>query len=199
MVKRIIISLLIVWASASGYAHAQMPHELPFCTYDYYAVAGRAFVPSAIGNNERLQQLDGMQMPFYVGYVKMERDPATRLVLSLEYSKETDLYIHAIDYLLDKIVRTKYVDRYSHGLEMGEDGFVYYFGFELSDKGLKRIEHEFFPAGRCPDGPTLTAADFEFEETCIFRPFADPPELCLDLKVKLKNDPLGKRSNPPVE
>lgn len=77
---------------------------------------------------------------------------------------------------------------------MDEDGFFYYFGFELSGKGLKEIEYEFFPSGRCPDGPSLSAEDFEFEETCIFRPFDDPPELCLDLKVKLKNDPLSKRA-----
>ena len=96
--------------------------------------------------------------------------------------------------MLDKIVRTKYVDRYSHIVKMDEDGFFYYFGFELSGKGLKEIEYEFFPSGRCPDGPSLSAEDFEFEETCIFRPFDDPPELCLDLKVKLKNDPLSKRA-----
>lgn len=93
MIKRIIISLLVVWTLGFASAHAQMPHELPFCTYEYYAVAGSAFMPLTTNSEELLRQLDGMQMPFYVGYVKMERDPNTRLVLSLEYSKETDLYI----------------------------------------------------------------------------------------------------------
>ena len=199
MIKQIIASLLVVWASGSGYAQAQTPHEFSYCEYVYYAVAGSAFMPLVTNSEELLHQLDGREMPFYVGYVKMELEPNIQRVLSLEHSKETDLYIYAIDYFLTKIVRDKKVSRYTHYVDMSDPDFYLYFGLELSDKGLKRIEHEFHPFRNCPDGPTLTATDFEFEETCIFRPFADPPELCLDLKVKLKNDPLGKRSNPPVE
>ena len=199
MIKRIVISLFFVWALGFPYVQAKMPHQLPFCVYQHFAVAGSAFIPFAYGHEERLRQLDGMEMPFYVGYVKLERDPETRLVLSMDYSKKTDLHIYAMDYLLNKIVETKYVDRYSHTVKMHEDEFSLYLGFELSENGLKQIEYEVSPIGACPDEPVLTAADFEFENTCIFRPFANPPELCLDIEVKLKNDPLGRKSNATAE
>ena len=129
MVKRIVISLFFVWALGFPYAQAKMPHLLPYCIYRHYAVAGSAFIPFAYGHEERLRQLDGMEMPFYVGYVKLERDPETRLVLSMDYSKKTDLHIYAMDYLLNKIVETKYVDRYSHTVKMHEDGFFFYLSF----------------------------------------------------------------------
>ena len=199
MVKRIVISLFFVWALGFPYAQAKMPHLLPYCIYRHYAVAGSAFMPLITNSEELLRQLDGMEMPFYVGYVKLERDPETRLVLSMDYSKKTDLHIYAMDYLLNKIVETKRVNRYSHIVKMHEDGFFFYLAFELSDKGLKEIEYESYPNGVCPDEPILTAADFEFENTCIFRPFANPPELCLDIEVKLKNDPLGRKSNATAE
>ena len=195
MIKRIVISLFFAWALGFPYAQAKMPHLLPYCIYRHYAVAGSAFMPLITNSEELLRQLDGMEMPFYVGYVKLERDPETRLVLSMDYSKKTDLHIYAMDYLLNKIVETKRVNRYSHIVKMHEDGFSSYLEFELSENGLKQIEYEVSPIGACPDEPVLTAADFEFENTCIFRPFANPPELCLDIEVKLKNDPLGRKSN----
>ncbi len=199
MIKQIIASLLVVWASGSGYAQAQTPPEWSHCFYDYYAVTGKGVISPAAMDIEHLQQLDGVEMPLYVGYVTMQSEGESQRVLSLEYSKETGLYVYAVDNFLNQIVETKSINKGTKIIGMDDTDFYYYFVRELPDKGLERIEHETHLFRNCPDGPTLTAVDFEFEETCIFRPFADPPELCLDLQVKLKNDPLGKRSNPPVE
>ena len=88
MIKRIVISLFFAWALGFPYAQAKMPHLLPYCIYRHYAVAGSAFMPLITNSEELLRQLDGMEMPFYVGYVKLERDPETRLVLSMDYSKK---------------------------------------------------------------------------------------------------------------
>jgi len=150
-------------------------------------------------DNQEFHELEGMEMPIYIGYYIVITDPGWREIKYLKFVRTSNL--KAVDFIEE---RFRWVED-AGGLSPDDREFITinhpeFWRFFIEEIGRRGVEDfylesylHFFPEPY-PTEPKFTASDFEFENICICRPFDDPPEYCDKLEIKLKNDPKAAES-----
>ena len=147
-------------------------------------------------HSPRYEELDGMEMPIYIGYYIEIVDSDFERVKYLEFVRTSDL--KTVDYIerrLKDIEKAEALIAPDRGvLTIDHPEFMRFFVEKMYDMGVETIYSEgYFSLDPYPLEPKFTAKDFEFENICVYRPFDNPPEFCNKLEVKLKNKPEPKK------
>lgn len=176
------ILITIIFTGLAGSVSADAVTE---CRYIHLILTGKAhtWLPDA--------EFDGIRLPVYVGYLKITSKSADFVNIDgLSFVRKTDLPIDTVNKALEDIIRTRSIEIIdgikSKNYSYADKDFLYYLAEMLYNLGVEKIiteryinfyfQHEFPP-------PVLNAEDFEYAETCVYRPTATPPERCEALRL----------------
>lgn len=192
----LVLLLLTIFVSpASARKHGRY---LEGSYYVHLALTGEGL--EFIVNDENRRAFDGLRLPHYIGYLKATQNFAhfeKRDTEELEFVPMTSLPISSIEEDIAEVIRKRYVidggGEISTYYRFSDPGFLSILSEVLLNGGVDAFASEFyiddFSLGNLPQTPKLKAEDFGFINSCVYRPYADPPEECKDLRLaRLANE-----------
>ena len=159
------------------------------CAFKHLALNGRSLINAK--NPTANEELNGVEMPVYLGYYIEISDAKTFEVKQLKFvAASNTVPVKWVEKLFDKLEENQAIypiDDYAYPISHPQ--FMRLVTDALAENGVYRIMSEVYSYKPFPDKPRLGPDDFEYKNTCIYRPFDDPPEFCENLKIELANDP----------
>ena len=172
-------------------AQAVNTDKLNVCYYAHLAI-----VSKGISGDDELRAFDGVRLPVYIGYLKIVESLVYKgNIKELSFVRKTDLPVNWVGRSIEEVARKRMIYLEDvHAPTKVYYGYKYFRGIlsgKLSEMGVETVysedytdfyfQHDFPP-------PVLNAEDFEYAETCVYRPTATPPAICEDLRgVELAN------------
>lgn len=195
----IILSALLLLAILSSFANAQNRFQnIKGYEYIHLAITGEALDFLVNENNRRA--FAGLRLPHYIGYLKVTQKflpLGQNVAKDLKFVRMTDLPISQIEEYILILIKNRSIH---HGtpeasvyFKLSDPGFLFVFSEALLSRGVDNFTYEsyfdYFSLGNLPQTPKLKTEDFEFINSCVYRPYADPPEECKDLRLaRLANE-----------
>lgn len=179
---KVTVLLIVVIFIFTDTATGEDSKEFKNCEYIHLIITGKSDLP--------FQTFNKVRLPIYIGYVKaMRKATGIQEIEMLSFVRKTTLPIDWINRALDEVIRTRSVYKFTDGIRSrnyyyDEEFFLHALSEMLETLGVSEIMTEsyidFYIQGDFPP-PLLKAEDFEYDKTCVYRPYANPPEYCSDI------------------
>ena len=181
---KIIIFFIFLSAILTDASKAIAKSDLKACNYIHLILTGES------NKWSHHQSFNQVHLPLYIGYIKsIQKIIGDEEVEILSFVRKTTLPIDWINRALEEVIRTRSVHIFADGIRSrnyyyAERSFPSALSEMLETLGVNEIITErymdFYIQGDFPP-PLLKADDFEYDKTCVYRPYANPTEYFSDL------------------